>query len=193
MILLEETLNTFLQNSKEDQILRKQQIDQSLKEKEKKEKVKNFEESCLINRKLIYNSIVYIINHYEYNIIAIQKKEEKYERFSSWTNLYAIHKLIINNSKEKIEYESIIDKQGCYPDEEYCGLSVNKDKDTDICFFDIKRKLSLIIEKSIYLKKFIKMIEEHYYKEKNITTSDIKNYLILLSNEVKIKKRVKKL
>ena len=132
---LEIILQEFLLITKELQQQRKEEIARKIEERLRYKKRLEFEKSCVIDRKLIYNSLKYIINHYEDNITATQEYKEDWSRSSQWSELHGYHNLIINDGNNKVCFKTEVDHEGCYPDEEYCGVYVNMNKDTNICFF----------------------------------------------------------
>lgn len=189
---LEQILNNFIKSSSQIQLERKKEIASKIEAKIKQQKRKEFEESCVISRKLIYNSLSYIINHYELDMIAKKQVDEEWSYKSQWSELYGYHKLIIEYNDKQIIYSAVVDKIGCYPDEEYCyrGFHINTDEDTNIPFFDIKNKLLPIINNSTYIKTFMNMIENLYYENKDITADNIQEVLVLISNENKANKKL---
>lgn len=189
---LEIILQEFLLNTKELQQQRREEITRKKEERLLYKKRLEFEKSCMIDRKLIYNSLTYVINHYEDNITAIQKYEKDWSRSSQWSELYGYHHLIINDGINKVCFKTIVDHEGCYPDEEYCGVYVNMNKDTNICFFDLKKSITPIIKKYMYVDMFINMIENLYNKNINISSDDVQQILVLISNDKKARKRVLK-
>ena len=158
-----------------------------------KQQRKKFENSCVIDRMLIFNSLLYIINHYENDMIARLDFYEEWDYGNQWSELKGYHKLIINYKDNEFVYKTLIDTFGCYPDEEYCfrGAHINPNTRTDIPFFSLKDTLYLPIQHSTYLKDFFDMLEILYDNKKNITSDDIKEIHIVLSN--KNKEKLKKL
>lgn len=187
---LEIILQEFLLITKELQQKRKEEITRKKEERLLYKKRLEFEKSCMIDRKLIYNSLIYIINHYEDNITAMQKYEKDWSRSSQWSELYGYHHLIINDGINKVCFKTIVDHEGCYPDEEYCGVYVNMNKDTNICFFDLKKSIITIIKNYIYVDMFMSMIENLFDKKGNISADDIQQILALISNDKKVKRHV---
>lgn len=185
-INLEEILQEFLEITNDIQQKRKTEIADKIETRIKQQKRKEYEKSCVIDRKLIYNSLSYIINHYESGMVAKKQADEEFP--------YGYHKLIIEYDDKQIIYSALVDKIDCYPDEEYCflGYHMDIDKDTNIPFFDIKNKLFPIINNSTYVKVFMDMIENLYSESKDITADNIQEFLILISNENKAKQRVLK-
>ena len=186
---LEEILQEFLKLTENLQEQRMFEITKELEKRIKEQKRKEFEKSCMIDRKLIFNSLTYVINHYEDNMSAKQEKEEEWKRNYNWSKLTCYHKLTINSNDKEVCFKTEIDSKGCYPDEEYCGIYIDINKDTSICFFDLKNKLLPIIDNSNYLNEFMNMIENLYYEGKKINNSDIQEFLILLSNQHKVKQK----
>ena len=189
---LEETLQEFLQISLELQQKKREKIEKKRKEQIQKQERIKFEKSCLIDRNLILNSLTYIINHYEENISAKLEKEKKWSRSQQWSELIGYHKLTINYNDKKICFESKIDSNGCYPDEEYCGVNIDMNKHTAICFFKLKNTLSSVLKNSNYISRFLNSIEQIYLEKRNITTEDINQLLIDISNDKKYKQKVLK-
>lgn len=190
---LENILQEFLLITRELQQQRKEEIAEKIAERLRYKKRLEFEKSCIIDRKLIYNSLTYIINHYEDNITATQEYKDDCSRSSQWSEFYAYHNLLIEYGDNKIYFKTEVDHDGCYPDEEYCGISVDFNKDTNICFFDIKKVIIPIINNYIYVKQFMDMIEILYNEKNNISIDDIQQILALISNDRKVLKKVKKL
>ena len=190
---LEEILNEFLELSSDLQQKRKQEIEEIINERIMKQQRKKFENSCVIDRMLIFNSLLYIINHYENDMIARLDFYEEWDYGNQWSELKGYHKLIINYKDNEFVYKTLIDTFGCYPDEEYCfrGAHINPNTRTDIPFFSLKDTLYLPIQHSTYLKDFFDMLEILYDNKKNITSDDIKEIHIVLSN--KNKEKLKKL
>lgn len=189
---LEQILQEFLDISIELQEQRKQEIEEKNKEQRKKQKRREFEESCVIDRKLILNSLTYIINHYEENMSAKLEKETEWSRSSDWSKLIGYHKLTIHYNEEEVCFKSIIDSNGSYPDEEYCGVYIDMNKKTDICFFELKHTLSPVLKNSNYLLEFMNNIEEIYLTKQNITVDDINQLLVNISNNQKSKRKILK-
>lgn len=187
---LDEFLQEFLEMSKILQLQRKEEIENLLEKRWLLKKREEYEKSCLIDRKLIFNSLAYIINHYEENMSAIQETEEEWSRSNQWSELYGYHKLTIKFNGEKVFFKTKVDSVGVYPDEEYCGVYVNVNKDTNICFFDIKRVFMPILNNSNYAINFMNMIEEIYGEKCSITAEDIHTLFVSISNEHKSKQKM---
>lgn len=187
---LDEFLQEFLEMSKTLQLQRKEEIENLLEKRVLRKKREEYEKSCLIDRKLIFNLLAYIINHYEENMSAIQETKEEWSRSSQWSELHGYHKLTIKFNGEEVSFKTEVDSEGVYPDEEYCGVYVNVNKDTDICFFAIKRVFIPILNNSSYAINFMNMIEEMYGKKRNITAEDIHPLFVSVSNEHKSKQRI---
>ncbi len=187
---LEEILKDFLEITNDLQQQRKDQIARIFETTIKQQKQREFEKSCIIDRKLIINSLAYIVNHYEDNMIAIQEKYEEWSRTSQWSELQGYHKLIIKSDDKEVCFKTQIDSEGCYPDEEYCGVEIDINKNTNICFFDIKESLFPVLKNSIYAIKFIDSIEKKYQKKQNLTSDDIQLLLVNIANENKAKQRI---
>ena len=185
---LEEILQDFLKNSIELQQQRKEQIEEKIKENIQEKKRKEYEKSCVIDRELILNSLTYIINNYENNMSAKLENKEEWSRSSQWSELTGYQILTINFNNIEISYETEIDSNGCYPDEEY--FCINMNKHTDICFFEVKKRLSIALINSNYLLEFMNNIEEMYLVKKSITAEDIQQLLANISNDNKTKQRI---
>lgn len=185
-----QILNNFINISLELQLERKKEIQLSIEKNIQRKKKKEFEQSCLIDRRLIYNSICYIINHYDDNLSATQTVETNRSASYQWITLDGYSNLIISKGDSKTIYSTLIDSKGCYPDEEYCGLYVNLQRDTKICFFELKDKINYCIKDSYYVKLFMEMIEIEFYNNKEITYEYIENILTVLSNEKKLQKKL---
>ena len=67
---------------------------------------------------------------------------------------------------------------------------MNLQKDTKICFFELKEQIIRIVKDSYYVKSFIEMIENEFYNNNKITYEYIENLLIGLSNEKKFHKKL---
>ena len=67
---------------------------------------------------------------------------------------------------------------------------MNLQKDTKICFFELKEQIIRIVKDSYYVKSFIEMIENEFYNNNKITYEYIENILIGLSNEKKSHKKL---
>lgn len=188
---LNQILNDFINISLQSQPERKKEIQMNIEKNIQEIKKKEFEHSCLIDRRLIYNSICYIINHYDDNLSATQTAETNRTDSNQWITLYGYSNLIISKGDFKITYSTLVDSDGCYPDEEYCGgLHVNLQKDTKICFFELKEHIIRIVKDSYYIKSFIEMIENEFYDNNEITYEYIENILVGLSNEKKSQKKL---
>ena len=161
-----QMLNNFINVSLQLQLERKKEIQLSIKKNIQRIKKKEFEQSYLIDRKLIYNSICYIINHYDDNLSATQTTETNRSESNQWITLEAYSNLIISKGDSKTIYSTLIDSKGCYPDEEYCGLYVNLQKDTKICFFELRDRINHCIKDSFHIKSFMEMIEIEFYNNK---------------------------
>ena len=185
-----QILNNFINISLQLQLKRKKEIQLSIEKNIQRIKKKEFEQSCLIDRRLIYNSICYIINHYDDNLSATQTTETNRSASSQWITLDGYSNLIISKGDSEITYSTLVDSDGCYPDEEYCGLYVNLQKDTKICFFELKEQIIRIVKDSYYVKSFIEIIENEFYNNNKITYECIENILIGLSNEKKSQKKL---
>lgn len=188
---LEQVLNKFINLSLQLQLERKKEIKLLIDKNIQQKKEKEFKKSCLIDRKLIYNALCYIVNHYESNINATQTFEKERYDSSDWITLNCYHKLIVTSDNLNITFSSLVDSAGCYPDEEYCGpLCVNMKKPTNICFFDLKEKIIPILKNCYYVKSFIEAIENGFYEGIEITHSYIESLLIELSNKKKTNKKL---
>ena len=190
---LEDILQEFLEISIELQQHRKEEIERKIEEQIQKQKRREFEKSCVIDRKLILNSLAYIINHYEEDMSAKLENNEEWSGSSQWSELTGYQILTINYNDRKIVFKAKIDSEGCYPDEEYCVGHIDMNKHSDICFFEIKNKLYPVLKDSNYLLEFMNSIEEMYLEKQNITTEDIQQLLVNISNDNKSKQRVLKL
>lgn len=190
---LEEILQEFLEISIELQQQRKEEIEGKIKEQIQKQKRREFEKSCVIDRELILNSLAYIINHYEENMSAKLKKEEEWSGGSQWSVLTGYQILTINYNNRELCFKAKIDSLGCYPDEEYCGGHVDMHKHSAICFFEIKNELYPVLKNSNYLLEFMNSIEEMYLEKQNIITEDIQQLLVNISNDNKSKPKTLKI
>lgn len=190
---LEQILKEFIDNTHDLQDHRKMVIEEQIKLRIKKKERKEFEKSCIIDRKLIFDSLTYIINHYEENISAVQEKEEKWSGSSQWSKLTGYHKLIVKFFGKEVCFKTEVDSEGCYPDEEYIGVHIDINKNTNICFFDIKRELLPILKNTNYAINFMTMIENLYIESEDITPDKIAEFLALLSNERKRKLKILKI
>ena len=186
---LEKILQEFLEISIELQKHRKDEIERKIEEKIQYQKRREFEKSCVIDRKLILSSLAYIINHYEEDMSAKLEKKEEWSRSSQWSELTGYQILTINYNNKEIYFKAKIDSEGCYPDEEYCGVYVDMNKHSDICFFEIKSELSSALKSSNYLLEFMNSIEKMYLEKQNITVEDIQQLLVNISNDNKYKQR----
>ncbi len=189
---LVKILENFFEISRGLQQQRKKEIEEKIKELVQKQKRKEFEKSCVIDRKLILNSLLYIINHYEKNMNAKLEKEKKWSRSFDWSELIGYHKLTINYNDKEVCFKAIIDSNGSYPDEEYCGVYIDMNKKTNICFFELKYALSNVLKNSNYILWFMNSIEEMYLTKLNITAEDINQLLVNISNDKKAKQKVLK-
>ena len=158
-----------------------------------KQKRREYEKSCVIDRELILNSLTYIINHYEKDMSAKLEKNVEWSRSSQWSELTSYQILTINFNDKEICFKVKIDSDGCYPDEEYCGVYVNMNKHSNVCFFEIKNKLSIVLKNSNFLLKFMNSVEEMYLKKQKIITEDIQQLLVNISNDNKSNQKVLKL
>lgn len=189
---LEDILQEFLEISIELQQQRKEEIERKIEEQIQYQKRREFEKSCVIDRKLILNSLAYIINHYEEDMSAKLENNEEWSGSSQWSELTGYQILTINYNDRKIVFKAKIDSEGCYPDEEYCVGHIDMNKHSDICFFEIKNKLYPVLKDSNYLLEFMNSIEQMYLEKQNITTEDIQQLLVNISNDNKSKQRVLK-
>ena len=190
---LEKILHEFLEISIELQQHRKEEIERKIEEQIQYQKRREFEKSCAIDRRLILSSLAYIINHYEEDMSAKLENNEEWSGSSQWSELTGYQILTINYNDRKIVFKAKIDSEGCYPDEEYCVGHIDMNKHSDICFFEIKNKLYPGLKDSNYLLEFMNSIEEMYLEKQNITTEDIQQLLVNISNDNKSKQRVLKL
>ena len=175
----EDQLEKLLQDFLEKTIFLQQQRKKEIEEKITKEE---FEKSCLIDRKLIFNLLIYIINNYEDNINASQEKYEEWSINNDLCRLIAYHRLTINYLENEISFKVETNSHECYHDEMNCILSIDLNKDGDICFFDLKRKLLPVLNNSIYLNDFMNMIEDEYNNCNKISIDKLQEFLILLKN-----------
>ncbi len=185
---LEMALQEFLFITKDLQRQRKQEIKLKMKEWLSYEKRRIFEKSCMIDRILIYNALMYIANNYENNIVAFQESKGEWQRSMQWCWLYGYHNLIIKEGEKQFLFQSEVDRDGCYPDEEDCAR-VNLERHTKICFFDLKKTLLPITSRYQYIEMFMIMLEKLYDEKKNILADDIQSILVLISNDRKEKKK----
>lgn len=186
---LEDILQEFLEMSIELQQQRKEEIERKIEEQIQYQKRREFEKSCVIDRKLILNSLAYIINHYEEDMSAKLENNEEWSGSLQWSELTGYQILTINYNDKKIVFKAKIDSEGCYPDEEYCVGHIDMNKHSDICFFEIKNKLYPVLKDSNYLLEFMNSIEQMYLEKQNITTEDIQQLLVNISNDNKSKQR----
>ncbi len=189
---LEMVLQEFLFITKDLQRQRKQERELKMKERLSYEKRRIFEKSCLIDRILIYNALMYIVNTYENDIVAFQECKEKWSYSMQWCYLSGYHNLIIQEGKKKFLFQAEVDHDGCYPDEEDYAV-IDTTHHTKICFFDLKKSFLPIISKYQYLEMFVMMLEDLYTEKKNISADDIEAILVFISNDRKEKKRGLKL
>lgn len=187
---LEKILQEFLEISIELQQQRKDEIERKIEEKIQYQKRREFEKSCVIDRKLILSSLAYIINHYEKDMSAKLENKEEWSGGSQWSVLTGYQILTINYNNKEIYFKAKVDSIGCYPDEEYCVGHINMNKNSNICFFEIKNELYPILKNSYYVKSFIEMIENEFYNNNKITYECIENILSGLSNEKKSQKKL---
>ena len=112
---LEEILQSFLKESVELQQERKIQIEEIIKEKEKIKREKDFKASCMIDRNLIYNALIYIINNYDKGLYARQEKikdwdfdkfQIKSERLTDW-DIYEILRSITDENSKVLVLENV--------------------------------------------------------------------------------------
>lgn len=90
-----------------------------------------------------------------------------YSKSRQCSKLTDYNKLTINFNNREISFSVKIDSKSCYSDEEYCGaLYVNLNKNTDICFFDIKNALLPIFKHNNYIFDFMNNIENMYLEKK---------------------------
>lgn len=189
---LDQLLCSFISLSKELQKKRKIEIDSAIQNNLEIIKKKEFEKSCNIDRKLIFNTLVYILNNYENGIIAGIFNEEEKEYSSQWTNLNGYSVLSISDGDKLVKYKALVDTYGCYPDEEYCGMRINMSKDSKINFFEFRKELSCILKECNYANYFLDLIEDEFNKTKNINSNLIESILIDLSNQKKDSKKLVK-
>lgn len=185
---LENILKEFLTLSKDLKDQRREERNKEIKQEIEYRKRKEFEDSCLIDRKTIYNALSYIINNYENNMIANQVYEEKNRTTNDSYIIESYHKLIVKSEKWQIQFYAYTNSLEVMLDEYYHG-SLNKKKDYKIQFFRLKNKLSLALKESLYLNEFMKMIEEKYNEKRDITIDDIQESLAKVANS---KKRILK-
>jgi len=184
---LEVILQEFLLITKDLQQQRKEEVVSKLEERLSYKQRVEFEKRCLIDRKLIYNSLIEIINNYENNVTATEEYKKEWSRSGQWSNLCGYHNLIIQNGDDQICFKTEIDRDGCFPDEEYCGVYVDLNKDTDICFFDLKKAINPITHNCLYVKKFMDEVEKLYDLNKNISFDDVQQIFTSITNEKDIK------
>lgn len=186
---LETMLQEFLLLTKDLQHQRKEEIAKKTEEALQIKKRLEFEESCIIDRKLIYNSLAYVINHYEDNILATQEYEEDEWSHSTSFNkeVYGYHNLLISDGNKKICFKAKVDHKACEPNEYYCQIFLNKNKDTNISFFELKNSIRYFINNYVYVEKFMNMIEDLYNKNVDVKADNIQKILVLISNDKKAK------
>lgn len=186
---LEELLNDFLNNTINEQIQKQEENKRKIKEIDEFKRRQEFENGCLIDRKTIFKAILHIVNKYENQMSAtkIYETEEKYCDFSMY-RLYLIEKLVIKTNEEEVEYETVIDSNGCQSDEIYC-TNYPSDKDTNIRFFELKESILSILKNCNYLNIFMEKVEELYNEKKVLDIKDIEPLIIEISNQ---KRKVKR-
>lgn len=70
-IELDEILKDFLEISIDLQLQRKREIKEDIEKQLQESKKREFKRACVIDRNLIFNALMYIINHYEENMEAV--------------------------------------------------------------------------------------------------------------------------
>ena len=187
---LEEILQSFLKESVELQQERKIQIEEIIKEKEKIKREKDFKASCMIDRNLIYNALIYIINNYDKGLYARQEKIKDWDYYNEASVLTGYHILTITYNNNDIQFKDIIDSDEVYPDEEYAA-QININKKGKICFFELKKTFSRILNYSVYAYNFMKIISDLFYEKGEVNSDDIEQALIDISNEYKKNRKIK--
>lgn len=161
---LEEILNEFLENTKLEQKQRLEENKNKLIEYQEKEKRIKFEDSCMIDRQSLFDTISSIINTYEDDMSA----NIMYDKKGDMIKMEAISKLIVKYKNCKEIYETIIDTDTCDYDDTYYVFSVSYNKPTNINFFEFKRKFEYIFKNGKYINKFMEKVEDLYTDNKKI-------------------------
>ena len=187
---LNEILKDFLKISTSLQIQRKKEIKKKIEELILGDNKRKFEKSCVIDRNLIFNAIMYIVNRCEENMNGILEEDESWRNTSDKYEGTSYQILKINyDNKRCCSFKAIVDTITCDYDTYAYPLT---NKKSNICFFDLKWNLEHAIKKSIYLADFMSSIEQMYYEKKDITIDDVASLLAVISNKSKSKQKLLK-
>lgn len=156
-IFMEKCLQDFVSNSKSAQIERKNEIKKDIKEyNERKERLK-FEETCLIERTVIYNAFSHIINEYDDEFTATQTIDSLSD---DWIVTEVEHILTIRNNYHVAAFRTEIDPY-------------NQDKETRIQFFKFKNSFDSLLNNNSLAKYFLNTIAEMFLEGKEVNKDDI--------------------
>lgn len=191
-------LKAFVEETKELQDQTRQKREEIERYRKISEEKSRFQSSCVINRKMMYHIILYIIKYYEENMFAKDETQRKITYYHDDGQGYEIsealyHNLIIQYNGKKISYQTYVDSNKDHIDYEdnFTGLDLDANQDTKINFFKIKNKLLPAIDNSVYLKEFFKKLESTYESQISITTDKLEELLADISNLKKQKKKVR--
>ncbi len=200
---LYQALKEFLSETKELQGRVRRAREEIKRKREIEKKRIRFINSCIIDRKIMYHIILYIIKYYEENIFGKEEFERQdKDSYFDWYNGYEkiseslYHNLIIEYNDKKIKYKAFVDSGKTYIEPDcYCSREVYLDvnKNTDINFFEIKRHLSSVIDNSTYLKIFFERLELAYKEQNPITADILEEILADISNMRKQNQKIRRL
>ena len=189
---LNEILLEFLEMTTDLQQQRKEAISIKKTKLIEEQKRKEFEKSCIIDRKLILSSLAYIFNNYEENMSSKLETKSEQTEVCQFTTLTCYQILTINFNNKQLQFKAEIDSETYCEDEIYCKICVDHNKDTNICFFDIKKTLLPALKESKYAIKFMDMIETLYNDGIIVTHDKIQKILVLIKNSNKSEQKILK-
>ncbi len=169
----EKCLQDFIDSSKELQIERTKEIKRAVIMQRGREERKKFEDTCFIERTIIYDALSYIINNYEDDLIASQTIDEISE---NWIVTEAYHILTIKRNNSAIAYRTEISPN-------------NHKQETQIPFFNFKKTFEPLLDDTSHTITFLNSIEKMFYDGKKVTKEDIEIISNSINkNSIKIKK-----
>ncbi len=159
--LLEEYLKITIKQQKERQNKRIE----STKKKKEERVIKDFQYCCNVDRQTFLSSIVYLINNYSNDryFAAEQLKEERQN--STTLVLYQNIKIVDKYENKVLSFDGLIDVDAIYPEEEKYKY-INKNKDMNISFYNVKKEFKSLEDNCEIYKIFMDKIESLYDKYK---------------------------
>jgi len=167
-IELDEILKDFLEISIDLQLQRKREIKEDIEKQLQERKKREFKRACVIDRNLIFNALMYIINHYEENMEAVLDEDVEWRAAGNMQLKGTSYQtLLVNyNNKKCCSFKAEIDTITCYMESRSLSPSMNRKGNVS---WDILPAMN----KSAHLHDFMNSIEQMYYEKKDVTADDI--------------------